>query len=383
MKLHSIPLALAMGALAGAAMAADPVKVGVITTLSGPAGYLGADVRDGMALAIEMSGAPVELVVTDDGRDPAHARQIAEDYVYGDDIKIVTGIIFSNIAGATVPDVVDEGAIYISPNAAPSTMAGEGCHENYFVTSWQNDSLHEASGLAANELGYETAYLLAPNYQAGKDALTGFKRTFEGEIVGEGYTQLDQTDYSTEMAQIRAAAPDVVFQFHPGGLGIAFAKQYQQAGLLETTPMVMSEPNADGVILKALGEAVVGLYATGHWSPDLDNEANTAFVAAWEEKYGDRPITYYGTQGYDTGLLIASALEKTGGVDDIDAFREALREADFDSVRGDFSFGQNQHPVQDWYLVKVEMGENGVPTTVMQSKLVEGYGDVYADQCEM
>lgn len=389
MKFKNTLLALSVAlASATAALAADPVKIGVITTLSGPGGYLGQDVRDGMKLAIDMEGGklggvPVELVVEDDGNKPANGRTIAEKMMGDEKIKLLTGIIFSNIAGAVVPDVVDGDAIYISPNAAPSNLAGAQCNANYFVVPWQNDSLHEASGIAAKELGYKRAFILAPNYQAGKDALNGFKRMFGGEIAGEVYTKLDQTDYSAEMAQIRAAKPDVVFQFHPGGLGIAFLKQYQQAGLLGQIPMVLSEPSADAVVLKSLGDAAVGLHVTSHWSPDFDNAANKELVAKWSATYPGRPLTTYGTQGYDTARLIASALKATGGVDDIAAVRAALKKADFQSVRGSFSFGPNQHPVQDWYLLDVVKGADGVPTTKTVRKLVEHYGDIYAKDCKL
>ena len=262
-------------------------------------------------------------------------------------------------------------------------MAGKGCDANYFVVSWQNDSLHEASGIAAEQEGFKRAFILAPNYQAGKDALAGFKRRFKGEVVGEIYTQLDQTDYSAEMAQIRAANPDVVFQFHPGGMGIAFMRQYQQAGLLGKIPMVLSEPSSDAVILKSLGDASVGIMATSHWSPDMDNAASKELVAKWKAAYPDRPLTYYGTQGYDVARLIASALKQTGGVDDIDAVREALRKADFQSVRGNFAFGPNQHPLQDWYLLDVVKGEDGNPTTRIKKKLIENYGDSYSAECKL
>jgi branched-chain amino acid transport system substrate-binding protein len=389
MKLTSVIKASVLAAFAGGApaMAEDAVKIGVITTLSGPAGYLGQDVRDGLQLAIDqeggkLGGVPVELVVEDDGRKPGNGRQIAEKYMGDEGIKLLTGIIFSNVAGATVPDIVDNGAIYISPNAGPSTLAGKGCHENYFVVSWQNDALHEAAGAAAKKLGHQQAFALAPNYQAGKDAIEGFKRTFEGEIVGEVYTQLGQTDYSAEMAQIRAADPEVVFQFHPGGMGIAFLRQYQQAGLLGNIPMVLSEPSTDAVVLNAVGKAAVGITATAHWNRDFDNEANKEFVAAWDETY-DRPITYYASQGYDTGLLIASALRETGGVDDIDALRAEIRKADFDSVRGDFAFGPNQHPVHDWYQLDIVEGDDGKPVAVTKEVLLEDHGDAYAEQCEM
>jgi branched-chain amino acid transport system substrate-binding protein len=388
MKLRNMMAgAAAAMALGGAAGAQEAVKIGVITTLSGPAGYLGQDVRDGLMLAAEMEGGklggvPVEFLVEDDGLKPGNGRQIAEKYMFDEDVKLLTGIIFSNVAGATVPDIVESDAIYISPNAGPSNLAGEGCHENYFVVSWQNDALHEAAGAAATKLGYKTAFALAPNYQAGKDAIEGFKRTFEGEVVGELYTQLDQTDYSAEMAQIRAADPEMVFQFHPGGLGIAFLRQYDQAGLREQIPMILSEPSTDLVVLNAVGDVAEGIVATAHWNVDFENEASQEFVKAWYEKY-DRPVTYYASQGYDTGRLIASALAKTGGTDDIDALREAVRAADFDSVRGDFEFGPNQHPVHNWYMLDIVKMDDGTMGAKTREVLLENYGDSYAENCQM
>lgn len=366
---------------------AEPLKIGVITTLSGPAGYLGEQVRDGLQLAIDqeggkLGGVDVELVVEDDGLKPGNGLQIADKFMNEEGIKLITGIIFSNVAGATVPEVVENDAIYISPNAGPSNLAGAGCNKNYFVVSWQNDSLHEATGAAAKALGYKKVVALAPNYQAGKDAIAGFKREFGGDVT-EIYTQLEQTDFAPEMAQIRAAAPDAVFQFHPGGMGIAFLKQYVQAGLSKDIPMIVSEPSADGVILNAVGEAAVGLKATTHWNADFDNEANKAMVAAWAAKHPDKPLTTYGQQAYDVGLLIASALKKTGGIDDLDVFRAALKEADFTSTRGDFKFGPNQHPVQDWFMVDIVAGPDGKPMWVTKEKLRDDVGDVYAAECKM
>lgn len=374
-------------AVASPALAQQPVKIGMITTLSGPGGYLGQDIRDAFKLAIDMGGGklggvPVELVVEDDALKPGQGKQIAEKMLKTDGIKIMTGIVFSNVAGATVPDIVDAGALYVSPNAAPSNFAGKECNENYFVVSWQNDSLHESAGQLATNLGYKKAFVLAPNYQAGKDALTGFKRLFKGEVIGEVYTRLDQTDFAAEMAQIRSANPDVVFQFHPGGLGIAFLRQYQQAGLLGKVPMVLAEPSLDATTLKAVGDSALGLSVTAHWNTDFDNASNKAFVEAWTKAYNRVP-TYYASQGYDAALAIASALKATGGKADVPALRKALAKADFQSVRGAFKFGVNQHPVQDWYALKVEKGADGVPVLKTSGKVLSNHGDVYAAQCTL
>lgn len=370
------------------AMAQQPVKIGMVTTLSGPGGYLGADMRDAFNLAIEMEGGklggvPVQVLVEDDALKPGQGKEIAERFMKTERVKLLTGIIFSNVAGAVVPDVLDNGGVYVSPNAGPSNFAGKECHANYFVVSWQNDTLHESAGQNATNLGFKRAVVLAPNYQAGRDAISGFKRFFKGEVLGEIYTRLDQTDFAPEMAQVRAAKPDVVFQFHPGGLGITFARQYQQAGLLETIPMVVASPSLDSVILKAIGDAALGIHISSHWNSDLPNAANKEFVAAFQKKYGRIP-SYYASQGYDTARAIGAALKGTGGkVDDTKAFSAAMRKADFQSVRGDFKFGPNNHPINDWYSLRVERASDGNLAIVTKAKILENHSDFYAKDCKM
>jgi branched-chain amino acid transport system substrate-binding protein len=376
--------------MAAAAFAQEPVKIGFITTLSGPGGYIGADARDGFNLAVEMEGGklggvPVQVVVEDDGFKPGTGKQIADKFMKTDKIKLFTGIIFSNISGATVPDILDAGGIYVSPNAAPSNFAGKECNKNYFVVSWQNDSLHESAGQNATNLGYKKAFILAPNYQAGKDALAGFKRFFKGEVVGELYTRLDQTDFAPEMAQVRDAKPDVVFQFQPGGLGIAFMRQYQQAGLLGAIPMVVAAPSMDATTLKAIGESAVGVNLSSHWNTDFDNAANKKFMEAWTKKYGaDRLPTFYASQGYDTALAIGAGLKGVkGDISNTDAFRASMIKADFQSVRGSFKFGSNQHPIQDWYALKVEKDASGKPIIKTLGKVMSNHGDAYAKDCKL
>ena len=377
-------------ALALPAVAQEPVKIGMITTLSGPGGYIGADIRDAFQLAVELEGGklggvPVNVIVEDDGFKPGQGKQIADKFLKTEKIKLFTGIVFSNIAGATVPDILDANAIYVSPNAAPSSFAGKDCNKNYFVVSWQNDSLHESAGQNATNLGYKTAFILAPNYQAGKDALTGFKRFFKGTIAGELYTRLDQTDYAPEMAQIRAANPEAVFQFHPGGLGIAFLRQYQQAGLLGKIPMVGASASVDTTILKAVGDAAVGINLSSQWNTDFDNPANKKFMAAWQKKFGpDRLPTYYASQGYDTALAIGAALKGVkGDISNNEAFRAAMLKADFQSVRGAFKFGKNQHPIQDWHSLLVKKEAGGKPYIKTIKTILSNHGDAYAKDCKL
>ncbi|MCB1397567.1 MAG: ABC transporter substrate-binding protein [Rhodobacteraceae bacterium] len=363
---------------AGVAVA-DPVTVGMITTLSGGGAGLGVDVRDGFELALQMAHTDaIRLVVEDDGQRPEQAVQIADRMIQSEGADILTGIIWSNLAMAVVPAVTAQDVIYISPNAGPSPLAGAMCNENYFNVAWQNDMLHEAAGAYANTLGYTNTFILAPNYPAGTDALTGFKRRYAGSLAGEVYTQLGQTDYAAEIAQIRASGADSVFMFLPGGMGISFMRQYAQSGV--DLPIVSAAFTFSQDMLPAVGEAAVGVYNTSQWSPDLDNPANAAFVAAFREAYGRTP-SLYASQGYDAANLILSALA-VASVDDRDAFRAALRAANFDSVRGDFAFANNQHPIQDVYIRQV-VNEGGQITNHLVGLAIEDYVDVYASQCPL
>ncbi len=373
--------ALLLGGLLAGAAQADGVKVGMITTLSGGGAGLGIDVRDGFLLALKMAGdagAAVEVVIEDDQRKPDVAVQLADKMIQSDQVDVLTGIIWSNLAMAVVPAATAQGKFYLSPNAGPSQLAGSGCHENYFNVAWQNDNLHEAAGAYANDAGFAKSFILAPNYPAGKDALTGYKRFFEGEVVQEVYSKLGQTDYAAEIAQIRASGADSVFFFLPGGMGIAFLKQYAGSGV--DLPVVGPAFSFDQGILQAVGEAALGVKNTSQWSKDLDNDANTAFVAAFQAEYGRLP-SLYASQGYDTANLLLSAMAKAD-VDDQDAFRAALKAAEFDSVRGSFAFGPNHHPIQDIYVREV-IQEGDVFTNRIVSKAMEGHSDAYAADCSM
>ncbi len=381
-------LCAAAGLSLGVANAADtPVKIGMITTLSGGGASLGIDIRDGFDLAVKMKdgklgGVPTEVITVDDARKVGNAKQIATRMIKKDNVDILTGIVWSNLAMAVVPSVTKAGKIYISPNAGPSALAGKGCDKNYFNVAWQNDNLHEAMGKYASDKGVKKAYILAPNYPAGKDALSGFKRFFKGEVVGEVYTKLGQVDYAAEIANLRAAKPDAVFFFLPGGMGINFVKQYNQAGLKETTPLYGPAFSFDEGILKAVGEAALGVFNSSQYSWDLDNAANKAFVAAFESQYKRKP-SLYASQGFDAAMLLDSAITAVkGDLSDQDAFRAALKAAKFDSVRGSFKFGANNHPVQDIYVREVVKSDTGV-TNKTVGTVFKDHVDAYAAMCKM
>ncbi len=378
----------AAGALFGAAAeAAEPVKIGMITTLSGGGSALGIDIRDGFELALKqeggkLGGQSVELIVEDDARKPDKAKEIADRMVKRDKVQVMTGIVWSNLAIAVVPKVTKSGLFYISPNAGPSLLAGKGCDKNYFNVAWQNDNLHEAVGKHVKDQGFKKLYILAPNYPAGKDALAGFKRFYGGSVAGEVYTKLGQKDYAAEIAALRDAKPDAVFFFLPGGMGISFLKQYSQAGLMDQIPVFGPAFSFDQTILAAVGDAALGVVNSSQWNKDIDNAANKAFVADFQKEYGRLP-SLYASQGYDAARLIGAALKAVGGdLSKADDFRAALMKADFESVRGKFKFGPNHHPVQDIYVRQV-VKEGDVLTNKILAKAFTDHADAYVGECKM
>ncbi len=374
--------------LAGSLQAADSIKVGMMTTLSGPGAGLGVDIRDGFNLAMKhlggtLGGLSTELIVADDAQNPDTARQIAERFIQRDKVDVATGVVFSNIMLGVGPSFFDAQTFYISANAGPSQYAGAECNPYFFNVAWQNDNLHEAMGKHMQDAGIKRAVLLAPNYPAGKDALTGVKRFFQGEVADELYTRLGQLDYSAEIAQIRAARAEALYIFLPGGMGINFIKQYAAAGMMQRTPLFAPGFSGDEDVVNAVGPAMEGVFNTTHWYREMDNALNQRFVADFEAEHGRLP-TLYASQGYDAAMLIDAAVKAIDGrIEDKDAFRTALRTVDAPTVRGDYHFGPNHYPVQNYYLRQVVKQADGSVRNQFVSQVMENHSDAYAPECKM
>jgi len=389
MRTQTLSLALGASLLAlsaATAQAQEPIKIGVVAVLSGPAAALGQQIRDGFQLAVtqnggKLGGVPVQVTVIDDELKPDVAVSKVRAYVESEKPAFVVGPVFSNILGAMAKPVLDSGAFLISPNAGPSTMAGKACNQNFFVTSYQNDQVHEVLGKYAQDQGYKRAYIIAPNYQAGKDSLAGFKAYFKGEIVDEVYAPLTSMDFAADLAKIASTKPDVVFAFLPGGLGVNFVKQWSQAGLTGKVPF-LSAFTVDESTLPAQQDAAVGMYGGMTWAPNMDNPQTKAFVTAYEAAYKVVPGSY-AQQAYDAALLIDSAVKAAGGVGDKDKLRAAIKKADFTSLRGKFKFNTNGYPIQDFYLVKVAKRPDGKFQTEIAQKVFTDYADPHAKDCAL
>ncbi|NRG19346.1 ABC transporter substrate-binding protein [Rhizobiales bacterium] len=376
--------AAALG-LSGVAAQAESLKIGFLATLSGPPAALGEHMRDGFLLGVKeaggkLGGLDTEVVIVDDELKPDVARTKVQGLLERDNVDIVAGVVFSNVMMAIYKPVIESETILISGNAGPSPIAGKACSPYFFSTSWQNDQNHEVMGEYAKDQGYGRVILMAPNYQAGKDSIAGFKRHYDGEVVDEIYTKLGQLDFSAEIARIADAKPDAIFTFMPGGMGVNLVKQYAQAGLKDSIPF-LSAFTVDETTLPATQDQAVGLKSGSQWASTLDNEANKHFVAAFEKEYGYAP-SLYASQGYDAARLIDGALKKAGGKDK-EALMAALAEAPFDSVRGDFKFNTNHFPIQDFYVVEGAKRDDGKYIVNIVEKVFDDQGDAYAADCPM
>jgi len=376
--------------IAAPAFAQQKVKIGFITTLSGPAGAIGADMKNSVELALDhlgrkVGGLETEIIYGDDQFKPDVGVQVADEMVKRDKVNFVSGIIWSNVMLAVAPRVTAAGTFMIGTNAGPHELAGELCNELFFTTSWQNDQTPEAMGKYMTEAGLNDVYLMAPNYAAGKDMLTGFKRTFKGRIADEVYTRMGQTDYQAEISQLRAKKPKAVMVFYPGGMGIQFMKQYSEAGMRGEFPLY-SVFTLDELSIPAVKHAALGQYETRIWSPDLKNPANEKYVGDYKKKYGGKLPSFYGAQSYDGIMLIDSAIRGVkGNLADKKGMIAAMRKANFSSVRGKFTYGHNHFPIENFYLLRAVAGGTPTADPVMeiQKTVFTAYKDSYGQACKM
>jgi branched-chain amino acid transport system substrate-binding protein len=363
------------------------LKIGFISTFSGPQGVMGQFMKESVEVALDhlgrkVGGLETEVIYGDDQFKPDVGLQVVEEMLKKHQVDFVSGIIWSNVMMAVVPVVTGAGKIMVGTNAGASPLAGSQCNELYFTTSWNNDQTPEAMGKFMQEQGINDVYVLAPNYQAGKDMVAGFKRYYKGRIVEEIYTKMGQQDYQAEITQLRSKNPKAVFAFYPGGMGIQFLRQYDQAGLRGKLPLY-TVYTVDEISIPAVKDAAVGIYETRYWSPDLKNPANQKFVADYKKKYGKLPV-FYGAQSYDGIMLIDSAVKAVkGNVKDTKGMVAAMRKADFNSLRGPFQYNVNHHPIQNFYLLKAEKTKSGDIEMHIQKTVFEKHKDSYYQDCKM
>jgi branched-chain amino acid transport system substrate-binding protein len=376
-------------AVAPAAAQQKTVKIGFISTFSGPVAAIGNDMRNSFELALDhmgrkMGGLPVEVIYEDDGFKPEVGKQKTEKLIESDKVDFITGYIWSNVLLASVKPALDSKTFLISANAGPHQLAGEGCSPFFFSTSWQNDQTPQAMGLYMNQKGVKTVFLIGPNYAAGKDMLAGVASTFKGKVIGQELTKWpDQLDFSAELAKAKDAKPDAIFVFYPGAAGAQFLNQYSQSGLKGQIPLYTAF-TIDELTLPRQKDTALGVPGAQQWVNDLPNEANKKFVSDYRKKHPGLSPTFYGAQSYDAANLIASAVAATkGNLSDKTAVQKALEKADFKSVRGNFKYGNNHFPIQNFYLQEPVKDQEGNYALKTVATIVENDQDRFHDKCPM
>jgi branched-chain amino acid transport system substrate-binding protein len=385
---------LLMGTVALVALGAAPawaqqsVKIGFVSTFSGPTAVIGNDMRNSFELALDhlgrkMAGKPVEVIYEDDQQKPEVGVQKTQKLVESDKVDFVIGYIWSNVLLASLKPVVDSQTFLISANAGPSQIAGEQCSPFFFSTSWQNDQTPQAMGTYMTQKGVKTAFLIGPNYAAGKDMLTGVRTTFKGEVIGEELTKWpDQLDFSTELSKVRAAKPEAVFVFYPGAAGVQFLTQYAQSGLKGQIPLYTAF-TIDAITLPLQKDLALGVPGAQEWVNDLPNDANKKFVADFRAKHKNYP-SFYGAQSYDAANFVNSAVVAVNGdLTKKDAMRAEMRKANYASVRGPYKYGNNQFPIQNFYLQDVVKDAEGNFTLKTVTTIVKDSQDQFHEKCPM
>ncbi len=365
------------------------IKIGFVTTLSGPTAVIGNDMRNSFELALDhlgrkMGGLPVEVIYEDDAQKPEVGKQKTDKLIESDKVDFISGYIWSNVLLASLKPIVDSKTFLIIANAGPSQVAGEMCSPTVFSTSWNNDQTPQAMGTYMNQKGVKSVFLIGPNYAAGKDMLAGVASTFKGKVVGQELTTWpSQLDFSAELSKARAAKPDAIFVFYPGAAGVQFLTQYAQAGLKDTIPLYTAF-TIDETTLPRQKDLAVGVPGAQQWVNDLPNEANKKFVADYMKKHPGMRPSFYGAQSYDAAMLMASAVEATkGDLSNKAAVTAALKKADFKSVRGDFKFGNNHVPIQAFYLQDVVKDDKGEFVLKTVATIVKDNQDIHHQKCPM
>jgi branched-chain amino acid transport system substrate-binding protein len=370
------------------AAAQQSVKIGFVSTFSGPTAVIGNDMRNSFELALDhlgrkMGGKPVEVIYEDDQQKPEVGVQKSQKLIESDKVNFVVGYIWSNVLLASLKPVVDSQTFLISSNAGPSQIAGEQCSPFYFSTSWQNDQTPQAMGTYMTQKGVKSAFLIGPNYAAGRDMLTGVRATFKGQIVGEELTRWpDQLDFSTELSKVRAAKPESVFVFYPGAAGVQFLTQYAQSGLKGQIPLYTAF-TVDAITLPLQKELALGVPGAQQWVNDLPNDANKKYVADFRAKHKNYP-SFYGAQSYDAVNLVNSAVVAVNGdLSQKDAMRAEMRKANYASVRGPYKYGNNHFPIQNFYLQDVVKDAQGNLTLKTVETIVKDSQDNFHTKCPM
>ena len=368
--------------------AQNKIKVGFISAQSGPLNVLGLEQKRGVEIALDHLGGkfgsyPFEIVAADSKGNPSATVQEISRLIDKEKVDVIVGLSASNELVAGVKPISDAKVFFIGMNGGVAVNAGEQCSPYYFNAAFQNAQLTTGMGAFMSKQGVKKLYLIGADFEAGYEHTNAAKTGFKGEIVAQQFTPLTQLDFAADIAKIRASGADGVFAFYPGGLGIAFMRQWAQAGLVGKIPVFSNIALTEPTAFQAQGKSVLGTYVSTVYFAGIDNPTNKQFVQDFKAKFGRDPASYAGL-AYDAMMLLDSAVKEVkGNIKDEKAFRAALKKADFQSVRGSFAFSSNNHPIINTYLTMVDERSDGSLYLKPTAIIAEKSPDDFVKKCPM
>lgn len=377
--------------VAAGSASAQELRIGFISTMTGGGAALGTPLLNGWKLGLDhegwtkdgdkLGGVVTKIFYGDDQQRPDVGLREVDKLIKNDKVQLVSGFVWSNVLIAAQKPLTEAGVGIVIANAGGSPLAGDLCSPLIVSTSWNSDQPAEALGKLMTEDKIGTIYLMAPNYQAGKDVLAGLQRTLKGpKVVGETLFKVGESDFQADISKIRASKSDAVFVFAPGAMGPAFFKQWAASGA-GAQIRVYSANTVDHVSLPALGDSAVGSYHALQWNVDLPNAANQRFVKDYSAKFGQLPSNY-SAQAYDAARLIAATVKSLGGkIDDVVALMKAMRKTKYESTRGPYEYNVNGVPIQNFYRLDVVKGADGKVEIVTRGVIIEKHRDSYWEKC--
>ncbi|CAA7617917.1 ABC transporter substrate-binding protein [Magnetospirillum sp. SS-4] len=376
-------------ALPASTAAGNPtIVVGVIATLSGPGAMAGQDSLDGFTTALRQMGGrfanqEVRVVPVDDRGSPDVAMQVTRRLLEREKVDFILTAVSQASMAAIVKPLNESRTFILNLDAYPDGLFGARCSASLFGLGTPPDAVSEAAGMHFANEKYRRLVVIGHDTRQTDMAVAALRRTWGGEDVTVLKARHGAATFAPEIRRIRELAPDAVYTLLSGGMGLALVRDYAAAGLKADIPLLGVWSNFERPHLTAMDDQGLDLLNVAPWSPDLDSPLNKRMISDFELEYG-RPATSWVAQGYDSALLLEAAMKVTAGrTSDREAVRNALRRAEFASVRGGFRFETNHAPVINLYLRRVARDAKGRLTEETRGVLAREWRGRDAAHCPM
>ena len=358
---------LLTSALVGAADAADPIKIGVVTPLSGTYSPIGQQVRWGLELAAKevnaaggLLGRPVQLIFEDEEANPSIAVQKAEKLFQVEKVNFLTGTVNSGSTLAVGQLAERSGKLIATTVSFADSITGDKCSPNVFrVNARAGQQSAALAAWLAKEKPNPKVFYLGPDYEMGRSTVAAFRSSVEGlggQSLGEVFAPLDSKDYTQYFGQLRASRPQVLYTSVAGNDTVRLLTQLQEFGLTGNITIVGASGTVTSQNIGAIGSAAEGFVTGVGYSPQIDTPENKKFVEAFRGAYKADP-DLYGADSYGLIYFYKAGLEKAQNTE-ADKLREAMRGLEWMTPQGKKTMRAGDHQaIQPMYVVRVTGGQ--------------------------